>query len=620
MRYFLAVGVAVLLSAALYFGPMAKDALAFSPDIKVVETEVTIIEEDEGYYDDLIVTKAVGAAHSASVTPHHHAGISHDVAWSSDSDMVGLMHDLRQSPAQYLDELRAEGFNIADGDDSVAFAPTSVLELPWVADGTEGNEKETVDLLTALYELNPDAADRVAGMPFLRTFGPADLEAVWSLTYLAEYDVEESATSLNDVLDNPHLADHGGIDDTEARLVAVLGGTNYFNRDMVSTLLDPYAIPVANYVLPGSGNDIHMTIIRLEPGSISTDNLFSYAIQEAESIMDKPLRTDYVAVLVADDILPSFAAGAHFGTHILIPPMLDTDDRSEFPGNWAGIVIAHEVAHYYWFSGHHLWVDEGAADFIAGLVELRRTGQVLEPDNVPCSFYRSLLHLELAQPDLGSYGGLCHYSLGERLWLDLYSHLGEEGTFSVFRAFHASVSADEEVETPSRQHLTGAALPEDVTGSDRTLREILLSRHYGQVLNSDPRPVNPEIPALNGRVTDVILARVHNGRVVETYTDFFSIPASRIVNRHQLVLIIELDVPLPADTKLRFGTLEYYEDGFVFDRQEIDVEFEAGSVVGIAPLSGIGFTPNYQWPTGLYWVYAYHAKQKIAELYFDVAP
>ena len=336
--------------------------------------------------------------------------------------------------------------------------------------------------------------------------------------------------------------------------------------------------------------------------------------------MDKPLRTDYVAVLIADDVLPSFAAGAHFGTHILIPPQFDVDDRSEYPGSWAGTLIGHEVAHYYWFSDHPLWVDEGAADFMAGLMEFRRVGRVMEPDNVPCSFYRSLLHLELAQPDLSSYGGLCHYSQGERMLLDLYASLEEEEFFTGFRAMHTLVSADAEAEIPSRYHLTEAFLPDDVTGAGAAVRKLLLAQHYGQVLNSDPKPVNPEIPALNGRVADVILARIHNGAIVETYSDFFSLPASRIVNRHLLVLVIELDAPLPADTELTFGTLEYYEDGFVFDRQVLDVEFEAGSVVGIAPLSGIGFIPNYQWPTGLYWVYAYHDGQKIAELYFDVAP
>ena len=77
-----------------------------------------------------------------------------------------------------------------------------------------------------------------AVMPFLQTFGPADIEALWSLTYLAEYDAEEETTVLIEVLDNPHLADGGGIDDEEAKVVTVLGGTNYFNPEMVGVLLD----------------------------------------------------------------------------------------------------------------------------------------------------------------------------------------------------------------------------------------------------------------------------------------------------------------------------------------------------------------------------------------------
>ena len=38
----------------------------------------------------------------------------------------------------------------------------------------------------------------------------------------------------------------------------------------------------------------------------------------------------------------------------------------------AGSVIAHEVAHYYW-SGNADWVDEGAADFMASIIEGARS-------------------------------------------------------------------------------------------------------------------------------------------------------------------------------------------------------------------------------------------------------
>lgn len=619
MRFFLPVGVAVLLSAALYLGPMANDALAFSPDIKVVETEVTIIEEDEGYFHDLVITRE--KPFDASAFAHGHSALSaHATIPGMDAETVELLHEMREGPARYVARLQEEGFGIPGPDGSPALAPAGVTELPWVTDGLNENEKLTLELFALLYLFNPEAAERVAAMPFLNTFGTADLEAVWSLTRLAFLDLSEETTGLTEVLDNPNLADGGGIDDEEAKIVAVLGGTYQFAPELVPILLDPDQTLVNEYVLQGRGKEIHMSIIRLDPGPPATDEMFRNALSQVETIMDLPLRTDYVAVLISDEALPGFAAGAHFGTHITLATQFDTDERDTRVGSRAGFVIAHEVAHYYWFNDTELWIDEGAADFISALIEYRRVGRAMEPDAPPCSYYNSIFHLELAKPELSSYGGLCHYSLGSRVLLDLHTHLEQEAFFDAFRAVFASVSAEDAEEIPARQHFLGSFLPDDLTGTDATIRKMLLAKHYGEVLNSDQRPVNPEIPALNGRVTDVALLRISDGDVVGSYKGFFTIPGSQLVHRHRLALVIEHDEPLPADTKLLFGTLEYHEDGFVFDRQITTETFEADETQSIAVLSGIGFIPNFSWPPGLYWVYAYHNGQKIAELYFDVAP
>jgi len=621
MRYFLAVSVAILLSTVLYLVAMASDALAFSPDIRVVETEVEIIEEDEGYFRDLVITRERPFDASAFAHGHGHSAPSvHATLPGVDADTVELLHQMREGPARYLARLQDEGFGILGPDGSPALAPANITELPWVTDGLNENEKLTLELFALLYLFNSEAAERIAVMPFLRTFGTADLEAVWSLTRLAFLDLNEETTGLTEVLDNPNLADGGGIDDEEAKIVAVLGGTYQFAPELVPVLLDPDQILVHEYVLQGRGKTIHMNIIRLDPGSPDTDEMFRNAITQVENIMDLPLRTDYVAVLISDEALPGFAAGAHFGTHITLSADYDTDDRDEYPGKRGGIVIAHEVAHYYWFNDVDLWIDEGAADFISALIEYRRVGRAMEPDAPPCSYYNSIFHLELAKPELSSFGGLCHYSLGERVLHDLHTHLEEEAFFDAFRAVYASASAIGAGDIPARQHFMNGFLPEGLTGTDATIRKILLAEHYGKVLNSDQRPVNPEISALNGRVTDVALLRISDGDVVGSYKGFFTIPGSQLVHRHRLALVIEHDEPLPADTELLFGTLEYHEDGFVFDRQILTETFEAGETQSIAILSGIGFTPSFSWPPGLYWVYAYHAGQKIAELYFDVAP
>ena len=621
MRYLLASGLAVLLGTALYLGPMAKDALAFSPDIRVVETEVTIIEEDEGYYHDPVITREKPYDASALAHGHGHSAPSaHATLPGTDPEGVKLLHEMREGPARYVARLNDAGFGVPGPAGSPALIPTGVTELPWVTDGLNENEKLTLELFALLYQFNPEAAVRIAAMPFLSAFGTADLEAVWSLTRLAYTDFNEDTTALIDVLDNPHLADGGGIDDAEARIVAVVGGTYQFAPELAPVLLDSSQILVHEYVLQGRGKAIHMNIIRLDPGSPTTDEMFRNALSQVETIMDLPLRTDYVAVLVSDEALPSFAAGAHFGSHITIRAEYDTDDRDEYPGNRAGMVIAHEVAHYYWFNETELWIDEGAADFISALIEYRRVGRAMEPDAPPCSYYDSIFHLELSKPELSSWGGLCHYSLGERILHDLHTNLEEDDFFEGFRAVYASASAEGAGEIPARQHFMSGFLPEGLTGPDATIRKLIVSQRYSQVINTDPRPVRPEIPALNGRVTDTILLRISDGEAVGSYKGFFTIPGSQLVHRHRLALVIEHDEPLPADTELLFGTLEYYEDGFEFDRQIVKETFEAGATQSIAFLSGIGFIPEFSWPPGLYWVYAYHAGQKIAELYFDVAP
>ena len=618
---------ALVLAIGIPVGLGAGEASAFSPDIQAIEKNQADIKLDIGYfYDDLIGAKPFRTrAGSEDLTGgsdfsgwYFPASPQHTIPGVSNVD-VNLLHEMQQGPGHYLETLRAARLNGPEPGSPMLSPSSSTTELPWVSDGLTENESITLEFLAELSALNPAAAERIATMPFLRSFGPADLEAVWSLTYLAEFDYEEGTSVLNEVLDNPHLADHNGIDDMEARVVAVLGGTQYFAPELVPTLLDTTQITLYNYVLPRVGGDIEMTVIRTEPGSFRTDGLFSYAIEQAQDIMAKPLRTDYVAVLIHDDTLPGFAAGGHFGTHITIPTRFDTDNDAEYPGSWSGSLIAHEVAHYYWFFNHSLWVSEGAADFIAALNESRRVGRVMEPDNVPCSFYDSIFHLELAKPDLSSYGGLCHYTLGERLWLDLHATLGEDDVLDSFREFYSTPSEDEEAEIPTRVHLTGAVTPSDATGPDAVIRSMLLNKHYGNVLRSESSPVNPRISALNGQVTDVLMLRVNDGRIAEVLSDFPSIPASSIVNRYLLALQVEFAAPLPADRELAFGMLEYFEDGWVFDRTVTQHTFEAGSTNALVPLGYVGFIPNFRWPAGLYWVYAYYAGQKIGEFYLDVS-
>ena len=623
MRFLLPLCSVIVLALAVYVTTSVDVASAHSPEINPVETSVIVIEEDEGYYDDPIVKSTDGPFRVSSAVKGGGAPSTYATLPGADAATVKLLQDLRQSPEGYLDNLRATRLE-SDDDWEETHLPASVLELPWVADGQTDDEKLALDFLNELGGFNPEAANRVAAMPFLQTFGPADVEALWSLTYLAEIDEEEGTTALIEVLDNPHLDDGGGIDDEEAKVVTVLGGTQYFNPGLVPVLLDPSEITVTERVLKGHGQDIHMAIIRTDPGHSSTFDILEFSVERAEIIMSKQLRTDYVALLVTDDVLPSFAAGAHFGTHMLVPTRFDVEDRSAYPGEWAGILLAHEVAHYYWFSDYPIWVDEGAADFMAGVSEFHRTGRRMDPDNVPCSFYQNLLHLELSKPELSSYGGLCYYTLGERMFLDMHRTIGDAGFFSGFRGFHDRITEDEDVAFPAIQHLTGAFLHSGLSGAEETIRNMLLAKHYGPNFDTVADPINPAIPVLNGTVVRADLLRIEETEdgvaIVERLSGFPRISASRIVGRYLFTLSIATAGPLPEDTEVEFELVEYYQDGWVFDRTTTKREYTAGFEGGLIPVGGIGFIPNFRWPTGLYWFQVYHEGQKVSEMYVEVTP
>ena len=616
--------VAVLAALAVYVGFGPGSVSAHSPDFSPTVTNLENFEEDEGYYNGPVTRGPEGSSGGPLVAKGSDGPEAHYTIPGVNPVQAQLLDDFRQSPQGYLNNLRAARLESEDEGEEEAQIPASVLELPWVADGQTDDEKLALEFLLELAGFNPDAAARVAVMPFLQTFGPADIEALWSLTYLAETDEEMETNFLIEVLDSPHLADDGGIDDEEAKVVTVLGGTYYFNPDVGEMLLDPAQITVTERVLQGRGREIHMAIIRTDEGHSSTFDVLEFAVARAEMTMEKPLRTNYVALLVADDVLPSFAAGAHFGTHMLIPTRFDIEDRSEYPGDWVGILVAHEVAHYYWFTDFPLWVDEGAADFMASVSEFHRTGRRMEPDSVPCSFYQNILHMELYTPELGSFGGLCHYTLGERMFLDMHRTIGDAGFFLSFQSFHNRITEDQDAAFPAIQHLSRAFLPSGLSGTQETIRKMLLAKHYGPNFETVSEPVNRIIPEIQGGVAGEVLLRARatpdGVEIVEQLSDFPRISASRVAGRYLYTLIIQMAEPLAEETELEFELVEYYQDGWVFDRTITDVTLDAGDGRAVVPVGGIGFIPNFKWPTGLYWFEVYHKGQKVSQMYVEVTP
>ena len=203
----------------------------------------------------------------------------------------------------------------------------------------------------------------------------------------------------------------------QAAAVAELGA----KADDKPGSLDPDRVMVEQrtITLPLTG-EVLLTISRTRLGAARSMDLLEHSVRTIESLMGTPFPTKYVGVLY-DDYVLGFA-GVNFGTHVAILRKYDVsegDPHSEI----SGLIIAHEVAHYYW-SSNLPWIDEGLSQAMVRLVEHVRVGTPVEPRYVPCPYVRTIAELEALAPNPGDDEFHCN-SLGEGLFLDLYDMLGE---------------------------------------------------------------------------------------------------------------------------------------------------------------------------------------------------
>ncbi len=271
---------------------------------------------------------------------------------------------------------------IAYSDTQVA---ASVVSLPWVQDGIAEAEVDLIESLAVLAR-DTEAALRIVNMPFLATIEPPDIAAVMSLRRLAALEPEAFARLMS----HPALRD--GISNDTAHIVATLYGVARTNPDLIDVLLDPTKVSLEQrtITLPLAG-EVDLSIIRTGPGTARSMDLLEHSVRGAEEYMGAPLPTGYVGVLYENAVFSS-KAGTNFGTHIAILPQYDVEDDSH-EAAYAGHINAHEVAHYYW-SGNEDWVDEGAAEFMAFVIDGARPDRPTGAARFPCAYADSIAELE----------------------------------------------------------------------------------------------------------------------------------------------------------------------------------------------------------------------------------
>ena len=493
---------------------------------------------------------------------------------------------------------------------AVGSRPTasSLISRNWVQDGIDGAEADLIEHFAYVVGEDAAAASRILDMPFLKTIEPPDVPAMESLSRLAVSDPQ----IFYGVLSHPTLS--AGISNDFAPIVATLHGVAETNPVLIDTLLNPSNVVLEprTITLPLSG-EVVLTIIRTGPGAARSLDLLEHAVRSAEQYMGAPLPTNYVGLLFENAVPGSFA-GTNFRTHITILPGYDVDDGSR-DAAFAGEVIAHEVAHYYW-AGNANWIDEGAADFMAAVIGSARTGHPTEVGNPPCAYAGNIAELEFLEIDRGDVEFECNYSLGQRFFVDLHRTLGAEKFRQGFRQLYLTAKVDHDTDDYRGTSL-GIGHLKDAFRTDDGAAEIVIARWYGgtepyDLSRVDRSQVDPSLPSINGRVEEAYLTGGVDGpRVI-------SFPVQGPSD--WLVLNIKYSYSVSnGPYELPLEIVEYHQDGFAYRRRNSTLTAEARYIGGTMRFS-VGKAPRERWAPGHYAVFVYAGGRKVAEVYYEVTP
>ena len=485
---------------------------------------------------------------------------------------------------------------------------SSLIARNWVQDGVNGTEADLIDSFAYLARNDSTTALRILRMPFLKSIEPPDASAMEALSMLAVSDTE----TLRDVMSHRTLSD--GISDQWAPIIATLHGVAETNPALIDVLLNPnkVVIETRTVTLPLSG-EVVLTIIRTGPGAARSLDLLEQAVRSAEQYMGAPLPTNYVGLLFENAVPGSFA-GTNFRTHITILPGYDVDDGSR-DAAFAGEVIAHEVAHYYW-AGNANWIDEGAAEFMAAIVESARTGRPLGVGSPPCAYAGNIAELEFLEFDSSDVGFRCNYSLGSRFFTDLHRTLGAERFRQGLRELYLTSKVDHDTDDYRGTSL-GIGHLKDAFRTDDGAAEIVIARWYGgtepyDLSRVDRSQVDPSLPSINGRVEEAYLTGGVDGpRVI-------SFPVQGPSD--WLVLNIKYSYSVSnGPYELPLEIVEYHQDGFAYRRRNSTLTAEARYIGGTMRFS-VGREPTERWAPGHYAVFVYAGERKVAEVYYEVTP
>ena len=491
------------------------------------------------------------------------------------------------------------------GNIQSAEVASSVIALEWMVDGIEDSENRVIEEISYLSFDHPAETLLVLGMQFLESVEHPDVYAVAALSDLAVFKPEV----FDSVMSHPGI--RAGISDEMSPVVATLYGVADTNPGLIHSLLDPEGglLEQRSILLPLSG-EVALSIIRTGPGAARAMDLLERSVRSIEAYMELPLPTSYIGLLYEDAVVSGFA-GTNFGTHMAILPEYDIDDGSD-EAEYAPQIIAHEVAHYYW-SGNAGWVDEGAADFLASVVTGALTDHPFDASNLPCRHAGNIGELDalgITQDDLAYE---CSYSLGERLFLDLNRSLGESRFRQNLRRLY-TLSEDEDGADEYPGTSVGIERVRQAFGSGDLTADTVIARWYDgagpfDLSGLDDGPVSRSLPGIDGSIDRAYVALSPDGPAVSSFS------LGEVTDWAYLTLKFSYNLP-GGSLKVPFEVVEFYEDGFAFERTGGEMVAES-RYAGETQWFAVGSPPG-EWSTGHYTIYVYAGDRKIAEVQYAV--
>ena len=293
----------------------------------------------------------------------------------------------------------------------------AIAGKPWLADDLGSLAARAVSSLYYIKDEDTALARNIVNMPFLETLESTDAAVLEALSWLAYTEI----LALREVLAHPTLQD--GITDEWAPVVALMDSVNEAAPAFLRPLLDPEQATVERrYVtLPHSGA-VDLAIIRTESGAPRSMDLLEHSVGSVEKFMGTALPANYVGLLFGTAVL-GYSGGTNYGAYFVMLPKYDAADGSD-AADYAGHLMAHEVAHYYWRDNPN-WLDEGLAELLASIAESERTGAAVTIDYTYCPAGDNIALLERLDAGGVIYDYRCNYALGGQFFLEIYKTLGE---------------------------------------------------------------------------------------------------------------------------------------------------------------------------------------------------